>query len=138
MHQSNLPFLQSVVFGYKNYPRGFEYNLIQSFAGIGVNETFKVKLIDRSVNLNFVPIKEFKPLTFKTFAYCFADVAYSPKTVELLARNNLSGEILASVGAGLDFVFYYDRSFGFHFAVTNQNAFGIFATFTSPMYKSIE
>ncbi len=138
LSQKHLPFLYSVVIGYKNFPRGYQYNMIQSAFGLGLNETFRYQLYKSpDYNLSFIPIEAFQPFNFTIYAYAFTDVAYTLPYKNMSANNTLSGKWLFSTGLGFDFVTYYDRSLGFHVAVTREKNFGIFVTFKSPLYKLI-
>jgi outer membrane protein assembly factor BamA len=138
MNKNNIPFYFSFILGFKHYPRGFEYYIYQGNMSVGINETLKYQLF-RTIELpaRMIPIAEFRPFEFTIYAIYFVDFAHV-RDSELYSdsQNEQNNSVLISTGIGLDFVTYYDRSFGIHLAMTNQKAFGIFAELRTPLYKT--
>jgi len=125
INENHIPFLFAGMIGYDYYPRGYEYRMVLGNAVYGLNETLRYKVFQSDPIFDkIIPIQQFKPFAFSLYCYGFFDMAY------------VDNQLLYSSGLGADFVTYYDRSIGFHFAVTNQKAFGIFATLRSPIYKT--
>ncbi len=137
MHKENIPFVYAGMLGYDFYPRGYEYNLILGNSIVGLNETFRFKLYQSPELFDkVIPVEAFKPFKLSVFLYAFFDLAYVDNSTGSFVNQSLDNQLLYSYGVGLDVVSYYDRSIGLHMAMTNQNAFGIFATLRSPLYKS--
>jgi len=136
MNKARIPFLFSNMLGYDFYPRGYEFQMVSGNAVYGLNETLRMKIFQSNPLLeNVIPVEQFKPFAFSIYAYGFFDLAYTDNAFVNVSAQHLENQLLYSGGLGADFVTFYDRSIGFHFAVTNQKAFGIFATLRSPIYK---
>jgi len=137
MNESHVPFIFASMLGYDYYPRGFEYRMVLGNAIYGLNETLRLKVFQSKAMFNeIIPIEQFKPFAFSVYCYGFFDLAYVNSNQSSLWDQGLENKLLYSSGVGLDFVTYYDRSIGFYVAVTNQKAFGIFATIRTPIYKT--
>lgn len=136
-NKGNIPFLYAGMLGYDFYPRGYEYNLVLGNAIGGISETMRIQVYNSPELFNkVIPFDAFKPFKFSVFLSAFFDLAYVVNSTGDYLNQSLDNQALYSGGLGIDFVSYYDRSIGVHMAVTNQNAFGIFATLRSPLYKN--
>ncbi|MDA3910673.1 MAG: hypothetical protein PF448_04860 [Bacteroidales bacterium] len=137
MNENHIPFLFAGMIGNDYYPRGYEYRMILGNAVYGLNESLSLKIFQSNYMFEeIIPIQQFKPFAFSIYCYGFFDLAYVDKQHEFQGNQTIGNQLLYSGGLGADFVTYYDRSIGFHFAVTNQKAFGIFVTLRSPIYKT--
>ncbi|MEA1872883.1 MAG: hypothetical protein U9N51_00440 [Bacteroidota bacterium] len=137
MNKASIPFLFSNMLGNEFYPRGYEYRMVAGNAVYGLNETLRMKIYQAKPMFdNLIPFEQFKPFTFTMYAYGFFDFAYVDNSSTSFESQCLENQVIYSGGIGADFVTYYDRSIGLHFAMTNQKDFGIFATLRSPIYKT--
>lgn len=131
------PYYLSGILGYDYYPRGYEYYTVHGKAVVNINQSVRYRLISRQkVPLSWVPVREFDELKYDVYLYAFWDNAKTWSNSLYGNDNELPEAFLTSGGAGIECHTFYDRSFGFHFAFTNQKAFGIFAWFHSPLYKN--
>jgi len=102
------PYYTERALGYEDYLRGFEYFVIdgQSLATGRAFAKFAI-LPMRVTKLNNLSLEQFNKVHYSLYANVFADVGYVHDVND--NRNNyLSDKLLASFGAGLDIITYYD------------------------------
>jgi len=102
----NIPFNQMQGIGYEEeFLRGFDLYVINGTTfGLG-KSNIRFKLLDKIIPLKFVPIKQFNKFPLAGYINFFADAGYSSNRVANREyQNNLSNQMLSSVGVGLDVI----------------------------------
>jgi outer membrane protein assembly factor BamA len=131
-HQS---YIYSRSLGYSYNLHGFEYNTIEGQHFMIVSNLLKFTLLSPKVSqLKFIPFRKFNKIHYAVYMNLFNDLGYVSdkyKTID----NSYSNKLLASIGAGLDLVTYYDKTFRFEYSVNGFGKSGIYLHLTAPLNK---
>jgi outer membrane protein assembly factor BamA len=130
---TNLPYFQSEATGYKNYIRGFEYNVTNgSGYMINKNSILLELLPTKIIKLPLVPDGKFKKAHLAIYWSVYADTGYTTNDLLVSGSNGLEGKLLSSLGTGLYFVAYYDLVFRIEYSYNSLHKGGLFVHFGTP------
>jgi outer membrane protein assembly factor BamA len=129
----NLPYFQSDATGYKNYIRGFEYNVTNG-SGYMINKnSFLLELLPtKIIKLPFVPDGKFKKAHLAVYWSFYADTGFTTNDLFVNGSNELEGKLLGSLGTGLYIVAYYDMVFRIEYSRNSLHKGGFFVHFGTP------
>jgi outer membrane protein assembly factor BamA len=115
--------------GYGDYVRGYELYVIDGQNYGLMRNNIKVQLVKpRKTVMPFFSSEKFNTIPYSFYLNCFADVGYVSD--RLYAQYNfLANKPMVGIGAGLDFVTYYDQVLGMHFAWNQLGQTGFFINF---------
>ncbi|MCB9171186.1 MAG: BamA/TamA family outer membrane protein, partial [Flavobacteriales bacterium] len=126
------PYFVQEGLGYRNYVRGYEYQVIdgQHYLLGKLNAVFQLlRPIDRRVDL--IPLEAFRTLHLAIYANAFVDAGYVIDD-QYGAVNALDNTWMSGYGIGLDLVTSYDQVVRGELTMNAQGAYGFFLHFTNP------
>ncbi len=112
MSSYSTPFYLMEAIGYKpNIVPGYEHNMISGRCVSYVKSSYKFELIRQHiVHLKWLPLEKFNKIHYAVYLNAFANAGYTtPKTDDVLCKNDMSDTFLGALGIGVDLVTYYDR-----------------------------
>lgn len=120
------PFVYRKAFGYQDFIRGYELDVIDGNHFWIASGSVKFKLLELSkLNARFIPVREFSKPYFSIYAEISADVG--EVYTDFSATDDILVErILAGFGPGINIVTYYDWVFRVEYSMTNNNKAGFF------------
>jgi outer membrane protein assembly factor BamA len=128
-------FLYSRSLGYIYNMHGFEYNTIEGQHFFIIKNLFKITLLQPKISeLKFIPFRKFNKIHYALYLNIFNDLGYVSDRYKS-ADNTYSNKFLASAGAGIDLVTYYDRTFRFEYAINGFGKSGFFLHLAAPLNK---
>lgn len=118
--------------GYADYVRGYEYYVIDGrhFALLKLN--YNYCLFTKEGYYDFIPFYRIRHIPFSVYANVFNDWGYTVNDA-YKASNSYSNSALYSVGAGLDFVAFYDKVFRMEIALNKQGRAGLYLHLQYPL-----
>lgn len=128
-NSSYLPYFVNFGLGYKDFIRGFEYNVIDAKSYyISQNRLMFNLLPTKTFNLNFLSLSQFSKVHYAFYLKTYFDMGYvvGNKTNKYINSNNMSDKFLCAGGLGLDFVTYYDKVFGVSYSINNFGVSGVY------------
>ncbi len=135
--ESNLPYSQSEALGYENYIRGYEYYTAHSAAFMQNKNALLFEVLPtKSFKLPLIPKGKFKKAHLAIFLSLFADTGYSLMDASTPNENYMEGQFLTGVGAGLNFLAYYDVIFRIEYSRNKFGEDGFFFHFGTPFLKN--
>lgn len=122
-------FLNQSLGYYRDYVRGYEYNVIDGDHFWIVKTNIRYALMpERVATLSCIKAKQFNTIPYAFYLGLFADAGQVWPGGKN-ASNQLPGRILSGAGMGLDFVTYYDKVLRAEFSINREGAAGFFLHF---------
>ena len=115
--------------GYDYMLRGFEHYVMDGNASTRASAALRYHLLDKSgMELDFIPIKNYKVLPLNMYVELFSDAGYAS---DVLAdeSNSLANRFLYSAGIGLNVLVYNDRLLRVEYSLNSLKEGGIFVHF---------
>lgn len=115
--------------GYDYMLRGFEHYVMDGNASTRASAALRYHWLDKSdLELNFIPIKNYKVLPLNMYIELFSDAGYAS---DVLAdeSNSLTNRFLYSAGLGLNMLVYNDRLLRVEYSLNSLKEGGIFVHF---------
>ena len=125
-NRNNFSFLPGA--GYNNdIIRGYDLYVITGEA-IGISRnTLRMKLLDRNINLGFMPFKQFSVIPVGIYPKLFFDMGYvSNSQADFFERDRFSNRLLKGWGAGLDIFTAYNAVIRFEYSMNQAGESGLF------------
>jgi outer membrane protein assembly factor BamA len=115
----------------RDYVRGYEYYVVDGKHYIMVKTNLKFALLQpHTLKIGFIPTEKFNKLHYALYLNLFADAGYvSGIEQNELYHNQLPESFLRGLGAGIDFVTYYDKVMRLEYTVNRWRESGIFIHF---------
>lgn len=125
-------FMQGLGYG-REFVRGYQYNVVDGKHFFVTKATIKYALIpEKEASLKQLNIPKFTRFHYAAYLTVFADAGYVWNSGnEISLHNKLPNSWLASVGAGIDFVTYYDKVVRLEYTLNKSNKGGFFIHFIS-------
>ncbi len=120
---NGMPFCMMEAIGYKpNILKGYEQNYIAGRNLMYLNTSYKWEIVKPHIwHIKRLNLPRFNKIHYAVYINLFANAGYvSSKNLDTENLNTMNGTLLGAVGAGLDFVTYYDRVFTIYAAHNAQ------------------
>lgn len=116
--------------GYADYPRGYEYYVIngQNYHLLQTNLKYNL-LPTKVIRLKYIPLEKFRTIPNALFVNLFTDMGYV-KDNYFYTRNPLANKFLLGYGIGVDYVTYYSSTLQFDYSFNLLGESGFFLHFT--------
>ncbi len=114
LSSKGMPFCMMEAIGYKpNILKGYEHNYIAGRNLMYINTSYKWEIIKQHIwHIKKLNMPRFNKIHYAIYMNVFANAGYvSDKNHDQEKQNTMNDTLLGAVGAGLDFVTYYDRVF---------------------------
>lgn len=120
------PYYTEQALGYLDYLRGFEYYVIDGQRFVTGRAFAKFAILPMHISkIDSWSWEEFNKIHYSIYANLFVDAGYVHDVREN-THNYLSDKLLMSVGAGLDFITYYDLVFRLEGTLSKQGQSGLY------------
>lgn len=130
-NQRSYLFSRSMGFNYNMH--GFEYNTVDGEDMIIVKDLIKFAVINpRVTTLSFIPLSKFNKIHYALYLNLFSDLGYVSDRFPA-GNNTYVNSLLASCGAGIDLVTYYDSTLRADFSITRFGKAGFYLNLTAPI-----
>ncbi len=126
------PYYVQRALGYGDYVRGYELYVIdgQNYGLLQTN--FRYQIVKPKVmHLSFIPTDKFNTIPYSFYFSLFADGAYVRDNY-YYKNNPLTNDWLGGIGAGLDFVTYYDTVIRFEYAYNRMREGAFYIHLSAP------
>lgn len=130
--QKEIPFLFQQGLGFHEYVRGYEPYVIFGQVTTLAKVNYKYEIIKpRQFTVPFIKKwKKFSKAHFALYGNLFTDAGY---VYDADQSNSLVNEFLLGIGAGLDWVTYYDTVIRTEFSVNKDGLYGVYLNFVAPI-----
>lgn len=103
------PYLQTVGLGYRlDLVRGYDLYVIDGQSYALTQNDLKFRLFDIRKHFKSIPIRQFNTIPMAAYLTANADAGYVKNYYPELSNSKLGNKLLGGVGAGLDFVTFYN------------------------------
>lgn len=131
-NKSNIPYFNYGVMGYNRlFVRGYEVNVIEGPRYVLNKTTLKKRIFSRNFSIEGSKLKEFKYIPLSIYLKTYADLGYV-RNYPAYENNipslntNLSNELIAGAGFGIDLVSSYDVVLRFEYTFNSEGGRGVF------------
>jgi len=120
---SNMPYLLANSLGFGDYVRGYENYVIDSRDFVMLKAGYRIALLQRGINLPWIPIRHYRTMNTGIYLGLFSDIAWTANgesEINQKWENDLADQWLLGYGVGLEGVFYYDKVFRFEYSLSRH------------------
>lgn len=122
------PYSDRKILGYDEIVRGYEHYVVDGTFGWKTNAALRYHLLEKDVQLKFVPIENYKTLPINIYAEGYLDGGYATY-LNSRSSNTLNGTPIYSAGLGLNTLFYNDRLLRLEYSLNSLGEGGFFVHF---------
>ena len=129
------PYYFRQALGYNDFIRGYEYYVIDGYDFFLSKNAFKYQLLRKFIiNMNFIPLKQFKKTYISLYLNLNFDFGYvHTPYYSSFNQNNLENQLLYGYGIGLDFETYYDYVYRIEYTINKLKEHGFFFHISAPI-----
>ncbi len=123
------PYTNAQAIGYNNdFVRGYQLYVIDGQHYAWIKTDFKCRMLNFKKEIKFLP-SQLRTIPVGVFPKIFFDTGFVRDNVFFTENNLLANQMLWGMGAGIDFVTYYNSVFQLDFSYNRLKEFGIFFNF---------
>ncbi len=119
------PYADRKLLGYGEIVRGYEHYVIDGTMGWKTNAALRYHLVEKVLNMNFIPIENYVKLPLNVYLEGYIDGGYAHYTSSHQS-NALNGQPLYAVGMGINTLFYNDRLLRLEYSLNSLAEGGFF------------
>jgi outer membrane protein assembly factor BamA len=125
-------FFSQTGLGYLQFVRGYEYYVANGSNAVLFKSLIKYEVLSmKIINLNIWPIRnlyQFNKIPVEIYANLFFDAGYVTDKFDIYKQyeNSLVQKAMYGIGAGIDFVTYYDKVLRFDYSFNAMGERGLF------------
>lgn len=122
------PYADRKLLGYGEIVRGYEHYVIDGTFGWKTNASLRYHLVEKVLNMNFIPLENYVKLPVNMYAEGYIDGGYAHYN-NSHHSNMLNGRSLYAAGVGINTLFYNDRLLRVEYSVNSLAEGGFFVHF---------
>ncbi len=133
--RKEVPLYQQQAFGYTEYLTGYDDYIIDGTDYIINKVVLKYQLVKPQVfDIPFIRAKQFGKVHYSIYINLLGDIGYVYNKFPA-PTNNMVNSLQYSTGIGIDYVTYYDKTFGVEFAINRYGMYGFFFHAKTPFQE---
>jgi outer membrane protein assembly factor BamA len=128
-------YFYSKSLGYTYNLHGFEYNTIEGQHFILFRNLIKFAVLKPRISeITFIPLPKFNKIHYAVYLNVFTDCGYVANKYKT-TDNNYSNTLISSIGAGVDLVTYYDKTFRAEYSINSFGITGFYFHLNAPLNR---